>query len=252
MTVDIQTKGDPSVTHTRFFSRAVLFAAALFVGFLATAHAAPGQPQANGKTYGEWSAEWWQWVLSFPAATNPLLEQGDVDCSRGQSGPVWFLAGNVGGVSERRCTVRNKPLFFPLVNSTFFNDASLGEEFTVAEKRDVLDSLFDSFAGGVLDDLFACQLSATVDGEPTAFTTATARAQSPIFDYFAGPDDIFAPPGNFDPETVSDGHWVMLPRLGKGEHTIHFTGALCAVVSLESNPVPIFEVDVTYTVIVQD
>jgi len=251
MKVDIQEKGDRSITRTGFLSRASLFGAALFIGFLATAHANPGQPSANGKTYGEWSADWWQWVLSFPAATNPLLEEGDVDCGRGQSGPVWFLAGNVGGVSERRCTVRNKPLFFPLVNSTFFNDASLGEEFTVEEKRDVLDSIFDSFSGAVLNDLFACQLSATVDDEPTVFTTATARAQSPTFDYFAGPDDIFAPPGNFDPETVSDGHWVMIPALDKGEHIIHFTGALCAVVSLDSNPVPVFEVDVTYYVTVK-
>jgi hypothetical protein len=49
-----------------------------------------------GKIYGEWSAAWWQWAVSIPASESPVLLTDDdlnFDCSLGQHGPVWFLAG---------------------------------------------------------------------------------------------------------------------------------------------------------------
>ena len=51
--------------------------------------------QTYGATYGEWSARWWQWLLSIPAAVNPNLAQGEVDASLGQFDDVWFLAGPI-------------------------------------------------------------------------------------------------------------------------------------------------------------
>ncbi len=33
----------------------------------------PVNSNFHGKTYGEWSAEWWKWVLSIPADRNPLI-----------------------------------------------------------------------------------------------------------------------------------------------------------------------------------
>ncbi len=44
-----------------------------------------------GRTYSEWSAEWWQWILSQPANASPLFDTAD--CNTGQSGPVFFLGG---------------------------------------------------------------------------------------------------------------------------------------------------------------
>jgi hypothetical protein len=43
-----------------------------------------------GKTYGEWSAKWWQWAFDSNFAQ---FTAGDVDCSAGQKGAVWFLGG---------------------------------------------------------------------------------------------------------------------------------------------------------------
>jgi len=51
----------------------------------------PPHAKFRGKTYGEWSAEWWRWALSLPTTAHPLLDTGD--CSEGQSGKVWFLGG---------------------------------------------------------------------------------------------------------------------------------------------------------------
>ena len=82
------------------------------------------QVKAYGKTYGEWSAQWWQWVHSIPAGINPLLDATGEHCDEGQfafdNDKVWFLAGTTGGEAERHCTVpHGKALLYPLVNGLF-------------------------------------------------------------------------------------------------------------------------------------
>ena len=74
---------------------------------------------AYGNTYGEWSAEWWQWVLSIPQANSPVADTTGADCAQQQSGPVFFLAGTGGGDPvTRNCTVpAGKALYFPILNS---------------------------------------------------------------------------------------------------------------------------------------
>src|SRR5437016_10782248 len=57
------------------------------------------------KTFPQWSAEWWQFVLSFPTSENPLLDSTGERCAIGQHGPVWFLMGTLSGSAERRCSV---------------------------------------------------------------------------------------------------------------------------------------------------
>ena len=76
---------------------------------------------AYGAEYGEWSARWWQWAISIPVPVNPILSDGPVDCTLGQTGNVWFLAGNFGGKSNRTCTIQDKPLFFPVFNFVAFD-----------------------------------------------------------------------------------------------------------------------------------
>ena len=55
-----------------------------------------------GKSYGEWAAAWWQWAYSIPAAQNPITDTTGEFSDVGQSGPVFFLAGNYGGRSNPR------------------------------------------------------------------------------------------------------------------------------------------------------
>src|SRR5262245_1253253 len=77
---------------------------------------APPQSKAHGASYGEWSARWCQWALSFPLDQSPPAQDGAVDVSQGQSGSVWFLAGTFGGNATRSCTIpTGKALLFPIV-----------------------------------------------------------------------------------------------------------------------------------------
>jgi hypothetical protein len=180
-------------------------------------------PPPGGESFGTLSARWWQFVEEFAEAPNPLVEQGPVDCSRGQAGSVWFLVGvprapiETTGAS-RSCEIPSgKALFFPLVNATFINepgdcDRPAGAGCTVAEKRQ-----------RVADFVDRCTVSSTLDGVQQGMV----RAQSPTFDVTVGPTDVYGiPEGTRDSAAVSDGFWILLDPLSPGEHQLQFEG-LC-------------------------
>src|SRR5262245_15602127 len=90
-----------------------------------------------GRSHGELAGDWWDWADQFPLATNPITENGNVDCSRGQRGFIWFLAGTFGGAAgepnpaDRSCRIPlGRFLFIPLANSVFWvpeDGANVGE-----------------------------------------------------------------------------------------------------------------------------
>ena len=66
----------------------------------------PPNSKPHGNSYAEWSARWWQWLVSIPAATNPNLDATGANCDKGQSGSVWSLAGTFGDKAyTRSCTI---------------------------------------------------------------------------------------------------------------------------------------------------
>ena len=213
------------------------------------------QPTIHGKTYGEWSAKWWQWIRSIPdpdGSSHPLTNSGQVDCSIGQSGPVFFLAGTIGSAPVvRECTVpKGKELFLSPLNFMFHNEPA-DPPLTEAEKRQLLDSVIDDH-DSILDPFNgrACNLAVTVNGVSMVFSAVTiARTQSPAFRIEIGEHDVFGgTAGTVDEAAVSDGFWVML-RLPKGQHTLHVQGALC---TLDTNePLAGFQQDYTYHLLVK-
>lgn len=212
-------------------------------------------PKVYGKTYGEWSAAWWQWVGSLPSDMNPIADTTGDLCDVGQAGPVWFLAGTSGGLAERTCTIpAGKAIFYPLINQiwvdcpppaldTQLSDAEIGwfmATFTVAgDYACELTSTLDTFYSPVLvgDDL------------PTPISllrVPAVRTQSPAFRINLGTDSIFRSGCGPDVDLegdygrfFSEGHWVMLPPLQVGEHVLTLHGASC-------DPNTPFENGVTY------
>ena len=111
-----------AVTRGKGILCGMLLAAALGIGLTGQVARASGNPNPGvippharpyGLSYAEWGAQWWRWAYSFPVAQFPPLQSGELDCSAGQSGPVWFLAGTVGqGPVTRSCTIpTGKALF---------------------------------------------------------------------------------------------------------------------------------------------
>jgi hypothetical protein len=204
-----------------------------------------GQPPVYGKTYGEWSAAWWQWALAGPKGNNAVQDTTGEFCDVDQpKGKVWFLAGSFGlpGV-ERTCTIpRNRALFYPLINSFWIDcPGTPDSDVTDAEVRDIMASLLDP----------ACQLTSTLDGTPiSSLQILTVRTQSPKFTTILPPNNIYStagicpsplPPGKTG-RMIGEGYWIMLPPLSPGEHVLTLHGASCGGVPFGV----LFENGVTY------
>lgn len=190
----------------------------------------PPASEPYDMTYGEWAAAWQQWAFGVPAPGNPLLDEKGDAAANGQSGPVWFLAGNFGGTTTREITVpRNVGLFFPVVNSFFVRT----EE---TEPTDI-DGIRDIIVPPLADAQFACE----IDGQPVA-NLASYYTETPLFDQTFPADNIFGlAPDTYGP-AMNAGYYLMLKPLRVGEHVIHFTGAV---------PFYNFSLDVTYKITVK-
>jgi hypothetical protein len=182
-----------------------------------TARAAPPVPipiESYGASYGEWSARWWQWLLSIPPAINPGLQTGAVDCTLGQQDDVWFLAGTFGGTVTRTCTIpAGKPIFFPVVSSLAFKPK---DNETMLDLRRAAATSINKVV----------ELTVAIDGIPVNENLFNFRARSPSFTISFPAKGLMLPgqqsvPNNTDP-IVSDGYWILLSPPLPGPHDIFF------------------------------
>ena len=70
-----------------------------------------------GKSWEDWSAEWWKWVLEISSVYNPILDlTGELQHLRQTHLPdVFFLAGTHNRKTERKCMISAKAgIFFPV------------------------------------------------------------------------------------------------------------------------------------------
>ena len=191
-----------------------------------------------GMTYGDWSAAWWQWILSIPAQTNPLNDATGTNCAASQSsGPVFFLVGSFVGPVTRTCAVPvDKAIFFPIINA----ECSTAEPAPFYGDNEVQLRIC---AGGFGDALDVGSLKVTVDGKKM-HSLNDHRAQSPVFNFTLPIDDLLGVDATAG-SSVSDGYYVMIKPLKPGNHTIHFEGA-CSV----GSPCEGYSQDVTYNLTV--
>jgi hypothetical protein len=173
----------------------------------------PPDSHPYGATYGEWSARWWQWVVSIPASTSPLTDTDGSFCNIGQTGHVWFLAGSWGyGDWDRSCTIpTGTAIFVPLANA-FCAAVPLPPETPTAEAAQACAAAYVNHED---------QISAELDGKALQGLEAY-RFQSPIWDMTLGADNGLGAPPGFYPYWAADGTYVMFTPLPPGEHTLVF------------------------------
>src|SRR5438874_1039571 len=212
-----------------------LFAMALSATVARAQNAPVLPPQAHpyGHSYGEWAAAWWQWALTQPAATNPVLDQTGANCSVGQEGKVWFLAGSFGSEPvNRTCTVpAGTALLIPVLNYVYCAFATDPPEQRTEEFVRSQVSFVPDLATG---------LTASVDGVSVTDIHGRYFEESSLFSVVLPEDNIFGLPEGFvlDP-CVDAGYYILVRPLPPGEHNIHFAGALGD-----------FSLDVTYEITV--
>ncbi len=188
---------------------------ALLLG-LATNLAAAHYPPPS-----ELAARWWQWVLSIPAAENPLLDTTGAFAGVDQSGPVWFVAGTWGGGPAVRTfnVPAGKPLFFPIVNyfaSGYLHAPPLGgfDPNPIKTERAMCKEFIDTVT------YLACE----VDGM-TVSVTERNREQSVPFAVYLPANNLFQEAATWTAPGVDEGYYVLLAPLSAGPHTIHFAAA---------------------------
>jgi len=186
----------------------------------------------------ELTGEWWQWALSIPASVNPNLVHPEEDtCMIGQRGPIWFLAGVIGGGSAMRtCSVpEGNSLFFPVINYVNFYSPQCppltGK--TVKELRDYIKP----FIKGIDN------VSVTLDGQEIKKTLLRFVISDP-FEFALPPDNVFPGcPADIYSPAVDAGDYASLPPLSPGGHMLHFHGE-------SHSELGDFVNDVTYNLIV--
>jgi|RhiMetStandDraft_4_1073278.scaffolds.fasta_scaffold54238_1 hypothetical protein len=183
-----------------------------------------------GSSYGQWSANYWNWLSSIPNENNPVGDETGKYCNVAQKGPVWFLLGTSGGKMERTCTVpEGKGVFLVLLdaecsNIEFPKLRTEAEFLQCARQLNEGASVFASVDGMALDSL------------------EKYRVESPLFNMTLPSDNILGQePGNATAK--AEGWYLVLEPLSPGAHEIRFGGS---VLGNPSTGTESYATDVTY------
>jgi hypothetical protein len=175
----------------------------------------PPTSKPFGTTYAEWTARWWQWVLSIPKMENPLLDENGRNCANNQSGPVWFLAGTLNGPAERSCPIpANKAILSPVINY----------EASVAEGDGTTDDELAARARFEMDQITNMQ---AMIGGTNVNKLNQYRIQSPPFNVTLPVDNVLGLSAQTT-KMISEGYWLFLKPLEPGTYDLYCFGSCLA------------------------
>jgi hypothetical protein len=172
----------------------------------------PPGAKYRGKTYGEWTASFWQYALGQPLEGHLFLDTPEYDFSAGQSGDVWYVGGPDGPITRTVSMPQGKGLLITVrdVETSTLEEAPF---FGATEADQRANSNW--FADHIVS------LFCIIDGVPVP-NLWDYRAESPQFSFSAPSPWIYGPVGG-NGTSVSDGYFIMV-ELPKGFHTIHYGG----------------------------
>lgn len=171
------------------------------------------ESQPYGASYSFWTAKWWQWALALPAESNPVMDATGKNSTINQDGPVWFLAGTIGGFVTRYCNIPSgKSILLPILN----HGGTLADAPSIKSEEELL-----SRAVSEMD--IVSNLEVSVDDLKIS-NLEKYRIRSPIFDVVLPEKNLF---GGIPGPTrgASDGYWLFLKPLTKGDHKIRTFGS---------------------------
>jgi hypothetical protein len=169
-----------------------------------------------GLSYREWTAKWWQWLISIPVSKNPATDQSGQNSYQNQvNNYVWFLAGTAKPYrsAKRRCNISSsKAILFPIITTV----VSYLENPLLKDENDLMRSASEDIARWTLLDV-------EINGRKLKDLQR--------YQVMSGPFQLRYPEDNLFGSTpgittaVSDGFWVFLPSLHPGKNVIYFHGA---------------------------
>lgn len=204
---------------------------------LAVTFASPPPATPHLKSYPQWGALWWQWILQTPAANNPALDPTGANCGVNQPVPgVFLLAGSLDGSTvNRTCTVPVGTAFvMPLLNSV-----------GLAQQTDPPDQRTEAFQRSVaacIESPSPTHLSIAVDGQVLLNPNALLE-KSVVFSVNLPSDNVFGVPPQLLSPAADEGYYAFIEPLSPGTHTLRVNASTAACGGATEN--------VTYTLVVQ-
>ncbi|MBL0408002.1 hypothetical protein JKG68_29320 [Microvirga aerilata] len=175
-----------------------------------------------GTRVKDWTANWWTWALQAPLERNPLLDTTGEDADVGNTGPVFYLAGNLSEDPsvERRFTVpEGHPVLIPVQNfvSIPFETDPAGyaaEQVALWEASVDVTSLSATIDGDSVENIeeYLVKSDPFTPGQPQAGSLLNASLPPEL-----PPEDDLYP-------SLSSGYWLMIEGLTPGQHTITVSG----------------------------
>ncbi|HZL23420.1 MAG TPA: hypothetical protein VFC05_08845 [Nitrososphaeraceae archaeon] len=176
-----------------------------------------------GKTWEQWTREWWQWLLSYPKEINPAYQGTGLNFAIHNN--VIFLAGvdSTIGPVERNITIPSqKPILFPIINFI----TSYLEDPKIKCDEDLISSTKSN-----IDDIRIKQARVDDINITAGYET---RVFSNIFTLYFPPNNLYDIESGYT-RACADGYWCFLESLAPGEHTIHtFGSCLAGRIKIES------------------
>jgi hypothetical protein len=160
----------------------------------------------------ELTAQWWQWLLSFPVDENPATDTTGEDCSKGDFGDTFFLAGTFGGKAERECTItEGQDILIPIVNSICGTIEGEAVESLLAQCADRTEQTRN--------------LKLIIDGKQVRNLEDNRVTVKSLFTVSDLPENnLFGLDPGTSIDAVADGYWVLIEDLPAGEHDITVVG----------------------------
>ena len=164
-----------------------------------------------------------------------------LNCNKNQTDQrVWFLAGTFGGRVLRKCEIPfGRSILFPVIA-----DLISFAEFDFKTKHEL--------RGYAKHDLDQTK-NMMVELDKFQIGTEKYRVQTDLFEFYNAKGDPTGMPSGFT-RGVSDGYWVFLHPLYKGNHTIHFEAEKPRPRNenkLHNSATSIFSINVTYKITVK-
>lgn len=184
----------------------------------------------HGATYGDWAAAYWQWAMAIPLSQNPLVYGS---CEENQSGGVFYLPSNMGGLSLRACKIpHNKKLFIPLLTTVAQTCPERAEDAAACPNNMSIDALANATQSTINNANPSIQL--IVDGnkiqisdefrvQSGAFAdTSPVNGNERLFPTCSGPIEanICGIEEGGTRHVLTEGYFVMLRQLPQGMHRI--------------------------------
>jgi len=179
-----------------------------------------------GLSYGDWSARWWQWLLSIEKSSNPTIDPSGENAYINQIYPeVFFLCQTYEGVDvipNRTVNIpSHKAVFLPVINwvSILNLDGKTENELLMnAKKRmDVVGNM-----------------QVIINGTSISKELAEYRAQSDFFDVTLPQDNIVGAPAGVT-RAIGDGFWLFMRPLESSSQISTFGSCSSGVTKIAIN-----------------